>query len=132
MKKIKYFKCTYSSYIDGGGADVSMFADVLGIKPETGKFYISEGRNGFVTVRIDEEINREDNPNGRDYEGAGALIKEVDPTEYFNYVTKKARKIELKKEMDVEFKRIDKEEKYKIYAGLDKNFEALYNEYTEL
>lgn len=51
---------------------------------------------------------------------------------YVKAFEKKARKEELRKEMEAKFKEIDKERKFEYYATLDESFGELYREYKEL
>lgn len=65
-----------------------------------------------------------------DYAYVGTAGKAV--VSYVNALEKEKRKEELRAQMEVKFKEIDKERKFEYYATLDESFGALYKEYKEL
>lgn len=60
------------------------------------------------------------------------FVDYVDVTEFYKEQERIKKRAELEKQMEQEFKKIDKMRKYEYYSTLDEHFNNLYREYQAL
>lgn len=59
-------------------------------------------------------------------------LKNIDLSNWINKIELEHRYSELKQEMELAMKKIDKERKYEYYANIDKDFYSLFKEFQDL
>lgn len=85
---------------------------------------------GVFLARVVEEIKDYDKEVIKEIKYR--FLQKIDLQNYFDRLEKEEKKKELEKEMQEKFAEIDKMNKYKLYANMDEEFRALYEEYMRL
>ena len=126
--KVYVYEFEYlSQLLNGRGNRLNTLISAVELKVGDNVIIEKEDRGiflGRITVAYDcDDCNTDYRYVGDAGEAVAAYVKAFE---------KKARKEELRKEMEAKFKEIDKERKFEYYATLDESFGELYREYKEL